>query len=171
MTDETGREKHDLLSLFMSNRKNLTHETGKNDSNNESETSDTFDDKAIRDITLNFITAARDTTRILLSWFFYEINLEENKNIKEKVIKEIISRENESLSYGNVVPAGLTKQEADKLDKDVNNNGKIVREFRYPYLEACLLETLRLHSPVPWLQRMFIYCIILYCISLCMNLF
>ena len=43
----------------MANKKHLEGENGKNDDFHD------FDNKSIRDITLNFVVAARDTTRFV----------------------------------------------------------------------------------------------------------
>ena len=148
LTDETGKQKHDLLSLFMTNFKNKNSKKDSKDGKDEKMT-----DKAIRDITLNFVTAARDTTRILLSWFLYVINLPQNDAARRKVIQEILDHCDDALKYENVIPAGLTKDEANRLGANSNSNSANNKAYRYEYLEACLLETLRLYPPVPWLQR------------------
>eukprot|EP01084_Bolivina_argentea_P286265 491049_1 len=77
---ESATEKHDLLSLFLKYGR-IEHKE--------------LNNKAIRDITMNFVIAARDTTRILLSWFFYELTKDENKIIFAKVKAETDSHKGE----------------------------------------------------------------------------
>eukprot|EP01084_Bolivina_argentea_P009409 17567_1 len=86
--------------------------------------------KELRDIALNMIIAGRDTTRLLMSWFIYEMSLQ--SNIKNKVYNEI----NELIGSDSAY---------EVCYDDVCN--------KLQYLEACLLETLRLHPVVPWLIR------------------
>lgn len=75
-----------------------------------------------RDVICNFMIAGRDTTAVLLSWFFWEIS--ENPKVLEKIREEI----------KNVCPSGHPQY--DELRSLV-------------YLEAALLEALRLHPSVP----------------------
>eukprot|EP01084_Bolivina_argentea_P068491 124680_1 len=157
--DETGIDKHDLLSLFIKhggiNKKDLNR-------------------KNIRDITMNFVIAARDTTRILLSWFLYEITKEENKEILDNIYFEIDKHRNDKLIYGDCAPyLGGCKKENDYVN--VENAGMTPRRTalssaqsleqygwpvteeenyrKYQYLEAVICEILRLYPPVPFLQR------------------
>jgi len=120
LTDESGKEYYDLLSLFLKY----------NDQ-------DKMNDKEIRDITLNFILAARDTTRVLLSWFFYEILQKKNIEILKQIEKEIVENKNEPLLF-------------EEMFHGYHETGN---RHKYPYLEAALLETLRFYPPVPFLIR------------------
>ena len=124
--DESGEDKYDLLSLFMKHRKDIDLESA-----NDGE----FSTKEIRDITVNFITAARDTTKTLLSWFLYEIHRKENKHVLERLLKEI------DANYD------ATKGDINNIEYDETFKHK------YKYLTAALLETLRFHPSVPFLQR------------------
>jgi len=92
----------------------------------------------VRDIAINFIIAGRDTTASLLAWTCYELAL--NPDIGEAILKEInsvvgTSTKNETESNSNELP--LTFEQMSKMN----------------YLEAVLLETLRLHPSVPSLLR------------------
>ena len=71
----------------------------------------------------NFLYLSRDYLALLLSWFFYEITLNENKLIYQNVIKEISSI----------------------------NSCDDYKQLKY--LEKCLYETLRLHPIKPWIIR------------------
>eukprot|EP01084_Bolivina_argentea_P185526 319920_1 len=123
--DEYG-EKYDLLSLFMKHGGMQNRQ---------------LDKKGIRDITMNFVIAARDTTRILLSWFFYEVTQPENEAVLESIYNEIDSHKNDKLIYEDCVP----------YMGGVNAKSNVKR--KYQYLEAVLCEILRLHPPVPFLVR------------------
>eukprot|EP01084_Bolivina_argentea_P246295 412222_1 len=114
ISDESGDKYNDIISLFIKQDKNLTN-------------------KQLKHIAMNMIIAGRDTTRLLLSWFFYEMCLEHNSDIKSKIYTEI----------DNWI---------------VNNNGKTEIDYQKVndsllYLESTLLETLRLHPAVPFLIR------------------
>eukprot|EP01084_Bolivina_argentea_P246296 412223_1 len=114
ISDECNDKYNDIISLFIKNDPNLTN-------------------KQLKDIAMNMIIAGRDTTRLLLSWFFYEMCLEHNSDIKSKIYTEI----------DNWI---------------VNNNGKTEIDYQKVndsllYLESTLLETLRLHPAVPFLIR------------------
>ncbi|ETO29445.1 cytochrome P450, partial [Reticulomyxa filosa] len=107
LVDESGVNKHDVISLYLSLEPNISR-------------------KELRDIALNMIIAGRDTTRTLLSWFFYAI---ENKPaIIDKILKEINSISQSDISF---------HQASDEMK----------------YTECALLETLRLYPPVGWSWR------------------
>eukprot|EP01084_Bolivina_argentea_P314323 544432_1 len=103
--DATGSsEKYDLISLYLKHDPNMTR-------------------SQLYDVALNFIIAGRDTTRMLLSWFIYELCRDENKEILEKILREI------------------------NLCKDEPTYSDFGEGFRY--LECALCETMRLWPPVP----------------------
>ncbi|ETO35521.1 cytochrome P450 [Reticulomyxa filosa] len=107
LIDESGVDKHDIISLYLSMEPKITR-------------------KELRDVALNMIIAGRDTTRLLLSWFFYAI---ENKpKILEKIREEINAISTSDISY---------TQASEGLK----------------YTECVLLETLRLYPPVGWSWR------------------
>ena len=82
--------------------------------------------KELRDISVNFIIAGRDTTAQLLSWTVYELCM--SPEIQIKIRNEISSvTPNGDITYDNV--------------------------SQFKYLECVLLEALRLHPSVPVLLR------------------
>jgi len=85
-----------------------------------------FSDTYLRDIVLSFIIAGRDTTAQLLTWSFYLLS--QNLDKEAKLIEEIDRTLNGSLPDYNSIK-------------------------NMPYLEAVLNETLRLWPPVPFEQK------------------
>jgi len=108
MADESGKQSYDILSLYLKHDPNLST-------------------KALYDISLNFIIAGRDTTRMLLSWWLYELCQSHNQRIVDQLYAEIDAFEREPTF------------------SDFNHS--------FDYLEATLCEALRLHPPVPFLGR------------------
>ena len=110
------REKYDLLSLFIRDNPKIS-------------------DKELRDVTMNFIIAGRDTTSQLLSWFMYEMT-RDDKN-------------------GNKINSGVELKIRDEINDALTKNGgfsyQAVQDMKY--LEGALLETLRLHPSVAALIR------------------
>merc|ERR1712130_204495 len=108
LVDETGTGNYDILSLYLKNNPNLSF-------------------KELYDIATNSIIAGRDSTRMLLSWWFWELCRGENKEILIKLYKEI-----------------------DEFDGIPNAN-----DFnqKFEYLEKTLCESLRLYPSVPFLTR------------------
>eukprot|EP00456_Euglypha_rotunda_P006284 TRINITY_DN110734_c0_g2_i1.p1 TRINITY_DN110734_c0_g2~~TRINITY_DN110734_c0_g2_i1.p1 ORF type:complete len:177 (-),score=25.07 TRINITY_DN110734_c0_g2_i1:10-540(-) len=77
----------------------------------------------LRDFVMNFMIAGRDTTACCLTWFFYEMGL--HPEIEAKVLEEVT-----------------------RVQKQTEEEGfSFVSQL--PYTEAVVLETLRLHPPVP----------------------
>ena len=76
----------------------------------------------LRDMTVNFIIAGRDTTACALSWFVYELS--KHPDVEKKLLDEM-----ESVFQGR-------QPSYDDLNE-------------CHYLTACLSETLRLHPSVP----------------------
>eukprot|EP01084_Bolivina_argentea_P014353 26801_1 len=115
ISDEFGKKYNDIISLFIKfSEKKL--------SRNE-----------LKYIAMNMIIAGRDTTRLMLSWFLYEMTKKKNKQILDKIYKEI-----------------------DDFIENNNGNINIKYEQVAPnllYLESTLLETLRMNPVVPWLIR------------------
>lgn len=124
LTDASGTGKHNILSLFLDDNPNLSR-------------------TELRDIAMNFIIAGRDTTRLLLSWFLYELSLPQNATINQKIVAEIDNfyKHEKELTYKNI-------QNVYSDDSNQNDGHSY-----FKYLEAALLETLRLHPAVPFLLR------------------
>ncbi|KAL2324462.1 hypothetical protein Fmac_023520 [Flemingia macrophylla] len=90
------------------------------------------DPKYLRDISLSFILAGKDTTAITLSWFLYEL-CKHPDDVQEKIAQEIRGATN--------VAAGSTIDElADSVTEE--------NQEKMQYLHAALNETLRLHPAV-----------------------
>lgn len=104
-------EKEDLLSKLMS--------ASEADEEVEPSKKHTY----LRDMTINFIIAGRDTTACALSWFFYR--LARNPDVEQKLLAEL-----ETMIEGK-------RASFDDLNA-------------CHYLTACLSETLRLHPSVPF---------------------
>jgi len=93
-------------------------------------------DKYLRDVILNFMVAARDTTAIALSWFLYMLC--KHQHVQEKLLEEIItsvhedqySTENDDIA---TFVQSLTDEALGKMH----------------YLHATLSETLRLYPAIP----------------------
>lgn len=106
-------KKHDILSRFLATETNV---------------------KYLRDITLNFMIAGKDTTATTLSWFIYMMC--KHPRVQEQVAKE-----------GRVA--------ADSLDDDVAGFSDFAYSLteealeKMHYLHAALTETLRLYPAVP----------------------
>jgi len=112
LTDESGSKTFDLFSLYSEHKKDLTNDD-------------------IKFIALNFIIAGRDTTRMLLSWFLYDLS--QHSDVKARVVAEIDAYRREHSS--DVDYKSVTKSDS----------------FRY--LEAALCESLRFHPVVPQSAR------------------
>lgn len=98
-------------------------------------TGKTLSDKELRDVLLNFMVAGRDTTAVLLSWFAYELT--QHPEVEAKILEEIKS----------VLADPTLMQDDEAVSGQVGKYLSLVRSS--PYLEAALLETLRLHPSVP----------------------
>lgn len=109
------QEKEDLLSKFMS------HAHGGEDS---------YNDKELRDVTIDFLLAGRDTTSVTLAWFMYEICC--HPEVADKIYEEGIKVVGKHTDFESM---------AEHLTHD--NLG------RMHYLHAAISESLRLHPPVP----------------------
>ncbi|KAG1360544.1 cytochrome P450 704C1-like [Cocos nucifera] len=110
-------KKEDILSRFLAEKKK--------DPKN-------LNDKYLRDIILNFITAGRDTTAVTLSWFFYMLC--KHPSLQEKLAREIkeATKANDSISIAEFTSM-LTEEALEKMQ----------------YLHAALTETLRIYPAVP----------------------
>ncbi|KAH9311236.1 hypothetical protein KI387_026271, partial [Taxus chinensis] len=98
----------------------------------DKESSERFPDKYLRDVILNFMVAARDTTAVTLSWFLYMLC--KYPRVQDKIVQEIISVvEDTECTEISTFTHCLTPEVLEKLH----------------YLHASLSETLRLYPAVP----------------------
>ncbi|CAA3018716.1 cytochrome P450 86A22 [Olea europaea subsp. europaea] len=109
-----GAQHDDLLSRFMKKK-------------------ETYTDKFLQQVALNFILAGRDTSSVALSWFFWLVSL--NPRVEEKILIEIctVLKEIRGKDTTKWVDDPLVFEEVDRLI----------------YLKAALSETLRLYPSVP----------------------
>ncbi|CAI9759391.1 unnamed protein product [Fraxinus pennsylvanica] len=109
-----GAQHDDLLSRFMKKKESYT-------------------DKFLQHVALNFILAGRDTSSVALSWFFWLVSL--NPRVEEKILIEIctVLKEIRGSDTTKWVDDPLVFEEVDRLI----------------YLKAALSETLRLYPSVP----------------------
>ncbi|CAI0387698.1 unnamed protein product [Linum tenue] len=121
---ETLLGKEDILSRFLL-------ESEKDQEN--------MTDKYLRDITLNFIIAGKDTTANSLTWFFY--SLCKHPLVQEKVAQEVreaaTANQNGEVTSAEEFVELLTQEALDKMH----------------YLHAALTETLRLYPAVPLVMK------------------
>lgn len=109
-----GNPHDDLLSRFMKKK-------------------ESYSDKFLKHVALNFILAGRDTSSVALSWFFYSVM--HNPSVEEKILHEIcdVLIETRGDSEESWLSEPLEFEEVDRL----------------VYLKAALSETLRLYPSVP----------------------
>jgi cytochrome P450 len=124
---------NDLLSLYLDKGTFQQSEEHEQDNNRD----DTYlepNDSTLRDVILNMIIAGRDTTAQALSWAFYRMCIH---NLQDKLRTEIIT----------------VLKEADEYEvlKGKQGYGTISYETlqSMKYLEAFIMEVLRLHPSVP----------------------
>lgn len=126
---ESVREVHGYVDSVIQDR--MKKMKKKKESNNNGDTIDLLsrmlldghEQDAIRDMVVSFIMAGRDTTSAAMTWLFWSISAD--SNIENDLVKEI--RE---------------KQEGNDLNYDS------IKDLRF--LQACLLESMRLYPPVVW---------------------
>lgn len=112
---QKGANPHDdLLSRFMKKK-------------------ETYTDKFLQQVALNFILAGRDTSSVALSWFFWLII--QNPRVEEKILHEICSV--------------LVETRGEKIETWVDEPLEFEEVDRLVYLKAALSETLRLYPSVP----------------------
>lgn len=114
---ESTNKQSDIISLFLDNEKKLPDGTIA-----------PFDPKFLRDITINFLGAARDSTAAAIGWFFYALT--NHPEVERKLRQELWEKLPE-LMDGQVVAPSL-----DQL------HGLV-------YLEAVIKETMRIYPPAP----------------------
>lgn len=104
----------------------------------DKETDGKVSDKYLRDVILNFMVAARDTTAIALSWFIYMLC--KHQHVQEKLLEEIISS---------------TSVHEDQYSTECNDIASFAQSLtdealgKMHYLHASLSETLRLYPALP----------------------
>ncbi|XP_030551653.2 LOW QUALITY PROTEIN: cytochrome P450 86A22-like [Rhodamnia argentea] len=111
----TGGPQHDdLLSRFMKKK-------------------ESYSDKFLQQVALNFILAGRDTSSVALSWFFWLVS--QNPRVEEEILIEIctVLMDTRGSDPAKWVEEPLVFEEVDRLI----------------YLKAALSETLRLYPSVP----------------------
>lgn len=111
---QDGSRHDDLLSRFMKKK-------------------ESYSDKYLKYVALNFILAGRDTSSVAMSWFFWLVSL--NPRVEEKIITEIctVLIKTRGTNVTKWTDEPLTFDEIDQL----------------VYLKAALSETLRLYPSVP----------------------
>ncbi|GAB4857390.1 hypothetical protein Ancab_015299 [Ancistrocladus abbreviatus] len=111
---QRGTLHDDLLTRFMKKKESYT-------------------DKFLQHVVLNFILAGRDTSSVALSWFFWLVN--QNPQVEEKILIEIctVLMETRGSDTSKWLDEPLVFEEVDRLI----------------YLKAALSETLRLYPSVP----------------------
>ncbi|KAL7238919.1 hypothetical protein ACSBR2_004920 [Camellia fascicularis] len=110
-----GNPHDDLLSRFMKKK-------------------ESYSDKFLQQVALNFILAGRDTSSAALSWFFWLVI--ENPIVEEKILREICTV--------------LMETRGDDVSKWVEDEALGFDEVdQLVYLKAALSETLRLYPSVP----------------------
>ncbi|KAI5647232.1 hypothetical protein M9H77_33237 [Catharanthus roseus] len=94
---------------------------------------ETYSDKFLQHVALNFILAGRDTSSVALSWFFWLTM--HNPSVEEKILNEIctVLIETRGNDLSTWLDEPLTFEEVEQL----------------VYLKAALSETLRLYPSVP----------------------
>ncbi|GAA0147625.1 oxygenase [Lithospermum erythrorhizon] len=109
-----GNPHDDLLSRFMKKK-------------------ESYSDKFLKHVALNFILAGRDTSSVALSWFFWSVM--HNPSVEEKILHEIcdILIETRGHNLTSWLSEPLEFEEVDRL----------------VYLRAALSEALRLYPSVP----------------------
>ncbi|KAI3444527.1 hypothetical protein Pfo_001192 [Paulownia fortunei] len=115
MTQQKDANPHDdLLSRFMKKK-------------------ESYSDKFLQHVALNFILAGRDTSSVALSWFFWLVM--QNPRVEKEILHEIctVLIETRGADVDSWVDEPLAFEEVDRL----------------VYLKAALSETLRLYPSVP----------------------
>eukprot|EP01018_Ginkgo_biloba_P034884 Gb_13905 [translate_table: standard] len=90
-----------------------------------------YPDKASRDFILSFILAARDTTPVALSWFFWLLH--HHPAVEEEIFSELSEIIQKRINHDLDNPAPFTMDELKEMK----------------YLHASLSEAMRLYPPVP----------------------
>ncbi|KAK7274402.1 hypothetical protein RIF29_15487 [Crotalaria pallida] len=94
---------------------------------------ESYSDKFLQHVALNFILAGRDTSSVAMSWFFWLVT--QNPRVEEKILHEICSV--------------LIETRGDDMEKWLAEPLVFEELDRLVYLKAALSETLRLYPSVP----------------------
>lgn len=94
---------------------------------------ESYTDKFLQHVALNFILAGRDTSSVALSWFFWLVI--QNPKVEEKILREICTI--------------LMETRGDDMAKWLDEPLDFEEVDRLVYLKAALSETLRLYPSVP----------------------
>ncbi|KAL1830291.1 hypothetical protein DCAR_0209731 [Daucus carota subsp. sativus] len=94
---------------------------------------ESYSDKFLQHVALNFILAGRDTSSVAMCWFFWLII--NNPSVEEKVVREICTV--------------LVETRGDDVSKWLSEPLDYEEVDRLVYLKAALSETLRLYPSVP----------------------
>lgn len=112
----------------------------------DNHSSEDLSDTELRDIICNFMLAGRDTTAAALSWLFHVLSARENAAVLAEAVKEI----DEVFGYSSVAASRpQTEEELVAANAAALEGIDDAHLKRLVYLEAVILETLRLHPPVP----------------------
>ncbi|KAI9222078.1 cytochrome P450 [Blastocladiella britannica] len=104
-------------------------------------TGDAYTDRELRDIVVNFVIAGRDTTAQALSWTLYEI-------ARRPTVAATIRAEMAAHHSHLATPPPSTHGDDDRGEEDRAEHFAAL-SHRLVYTRAVLLESLRLHPPVP----------------------
>ncbi len=107
---------------------------------------DSYSSEALRDTCVNFLIAGRDTTALMLSWFFYLIS--QHPEAEMKIREEMDS----VLGAPVALPPGGEEEEEEESPPPLPLPAPPSFEqlSRLPFLQSCLYESLRLYPPVPF---------------------
>ncbi|KNA21514.1 hypothetical protein SOVF_042410 isoform B [Spinacia oleracea] len=94
-----------------------------------------FSDKFLKDFCISFILAGRDTSSVALVWFFWLLH--ENPSVENKILREI----------SEVVLAQRAKYKHEQSNSNIVFQAEDLEKMIY--LQAALLESLRLYPSVP----------------------
>jgi cytochrome P450 len=116
---ELSQDREDLLSKFMAHGRAAE---------------DSYSDPELRDVTVDFLLAGRDTTAVTLAWFMYEMC--RHPEMVEKIYNEgidVIGKKHYSGTDFESMAEHLTPDNLSRMH----------------YLHAALSESLRIHPPKP----------------------
>ena len=112
---------------------------------------ESYSDKYLRDIVLNFMIAGRDTSAITLSWFFHLLC--QNPDVEEKLLQEI---KNVVKAKNNMCSRNQERGQGQEQYVSVEEGISMFTDSlthtvldKMHYLHAALTETLRLYPPFP----------------------